>query len=131
MPFPPNYIADWTGLKLQPAGPDGDAVSTNARSTLHTEGNLVITSHCTNVPLALKWVDYFYSEEGGMFYHAGIENVHWQKNEDGTYGYTEIFAATRTDDMTQDSFLAAGRSVARRPQPRRDAREPVRRRVRS
>lgn len=103
---PTKYIADWTGLKLQPAGPDGDAVSTNARSTLHTEGNLVITSHCTNVPLALKWVDYFYSEEGGMFYHAGIENVHWQKNEDGTYGYTESFAATRTEDMTQDSFLA-------------------------
>ena len=32
--------------------------------------------------------------------------MHWQKNEDGTYGYTESFAATRTDDMTQDSFLA-------------------------
>lgn len=103
---PTKFVDDWSGVKYQLEGPDGYAISTNARSTLHTEGNLVVTSHCQNVPLALQWVDYFYSEEGGMFYHAGIENVHWQKNDDGTYGYTEAFAATRTDDMTQDSFLA-------------------------
>lgn len=103
---PTKFVDDWTGMKYQLAGPDGDAVATQARSTLHTEGNLVITSHCKNVPLVLQWVDYFYGPEGAMFYHSGLENVHWEVKEDGTYGYTESFAATRTDDMTQDSFLA-------------------------
>ncbi len=119
---PTQFVDDWTGLKWQLKGPDGFAITTQARSNLHTEGNLVITSHCQNIPLVLQWADYFYGDEGAMFYNAGIEGVHWEIKADGTYGYTDSFAATRTAEMTQDTFLAqaclwpGGRNPAMMPE---------------
>ncbi len=104
--IPTDYVSDWVGLKWQLAGPDGDNKVANVRSNLHTTGNFAITTACENVELALKWVDYFYSEEGSLFYHAGVKDVNWEVKADGTLGYTEATAATRTADMTQDTFIA-------------------------
>ncbi len=103
---PTNVMQDWTGLKMQISGPDGYNMASEIRSYLHTEGNFVITDACKNVELALEWVDYFYSEEGSLFYNVGIEGVHWEAKEDGTNYYTEEAIAMRTPDMTQDSYLA-------------------------
>lgn len=103
---PTSVMPDWTGLKWQIAGPDGYDISSEIRSNLHTEGNFVITDACENVELALQWVDYFYSEEGSLFYHAGIKDVNWEELEDGSLYYTEEAIASRTPDMTQDSFLS-------------------------
>lgn len=103
---PTQYVDDWTGVKWQLKGPDGYQIVSEARSNLHTEGNFAITSACENVPLALQWVDYFYSPEGSMFYHEGVEGTHWEVKADGTRDYTDEAQATRTDDMTQDAFLA-------------------------
>lgn len=103
---PTQVMDDWSGLRWQIEGPDGYAISSEIRSYLHTEGNFVITDACENVELALKWVDYFYSEEGSMLYHMGVEGVNWEKKADGTSYYTDAAIASRTADMTQDSFLA-------------------------
>ena len=103
---PTSVMPDWSGLKMQISGPDGYNMASEIRSYLHTEGNFVITDACENVELALEWVDYFYSEEGSLFYNVGIEGVHWEAKEDGTNYYTEEAIAMRTPDMTQDSYLA-------------------------
>lgn len=103
---PTQVMPDWSGLKWQISGPDGYDLSSEIRSNLHTEGNFVITDACENVELALQWVDYFYSEEGSMLYHVGVQGVNWEEKEDGTLGFTEETLASRTPDMTQDSFLA-------------------------
>ncbi len=103
---PSQYVADWVGLKYQLTGPDGYNIVSEFRSNLHTEGNFAITTACKNVELALQWVDYFYSKEGSLFYHAGIEGVNWETKADGSLYYTDAALATRTNDMTQDAFLA-------------------------
>ena len=104
--IPTDMVDDWSGLKWQLTGPDGFNSVANVRSNLHTTGNFAVTDACENVELALKWVDYFYGEEGSLFYHAGVKDVNWEVKEDGSLGYTEETLATRTSDMTQDNFIA-------------------------
>jgi len=104
--IPTDFVADWEGLKYQLEGPDGYAISSEIRSNLHSTGNFAITTACQNVELALKWVDFFYSAEGSLFYHAGVEGVNWEVKEDGSLGYTAETAALRTSDITQDAFIA-------------------------
>lgn len=104
--IPTDYVADWAGLKYQIAGPDGYAIASEIRSNLHSTGNFAITTACKNVELALQWVDYFYSDEGSLFYHAGVPGVNWEVKEDGKLGYTAETAALRTADTTQDAFIA-------------------------
>lgn len=103
---PTNKIDSWVGVPYQLTGPDGYNFVSEVRSTLHSTGNFAITYQCKNVELALKWVDYFYSEEGSLFYHAGEEGVNWEVKADGSLGYTEECAAQRTGTMTQDAFIA-------------------------
>ena len=103
---PTEYVDDWEGLKLWPTGPDGYNIASNIRSVLHSVGNFAVTADCKYPERAMQWVDYFYGEEGSLFYHAGIEGVNWEKKADGTLGYTEATQATRTPEMTQDSFIA-------------------------
>lgn len=103
--IPSDKVDNWSGVKHQIAGPDGYAFVSEMRSNLHSEGNFAITYQCENIPLALEWVDYFYSEEGSLFYHAGIKDTNWEVKADGSLGYTEETLATRTDSMTQDAFI--------------------------
>lgn len=44
----------------------------------------VVTTACKNIPKALEFFDYFYSEEGAQLGWGGIEGVTWAWNEDGT-----------------------------------------------
>lgn len=103
---PTNKTADWAGVKTQLTGPDGYNIVSEVRSNLHSTGNFAITYKCENIERAIQWVDYFYSEEGSLFYHAGVEGEHWEAKADGSLGYTDACAATRTDNMTQDAFIA-------------------------
>lgn len=103
---PTNKTQDWAGVKTQLAGPDGYSIVSEVRSNLHSTGNFAITYKCENIERAIQWVDYFYSEEGSLFYHAGVEGEHWEAKADGSLGYTDACAATRTDNMTQDAFIA-------------------------
>ena len=103
---PGALVDEWVGLKGMITGPDGYDKVSSIRSTVHTEGNFVITKDCKNVEIALKWVDYFYSWEGGMFYHAGVEGVNWEKKEDGSFGYTAETLATWDENMSQDAFIS-------------------------
>ncbi|MBQ9301179.1 MAG: extracellular solute-binding protein [Clostridia bacterium] len=102
---PTDKMPDWIGLTWQPEGPDGFALASEIRSNLHSEGNFCITDACQQIELAVSWIDYFYSEEGSLFYHAGIKDVNWEEKEDGSRYYTDATLATRTSDMTADSFL--------------------------
>lgn len=104
--LPTDKVDGWAGIKWQVEGPDGYSLVSEVRSNLHSTGNFAITYRCENVPLALRWVDYFYSDEGSLFYHAGVEGVNWEVKADGTLGYTEECAAKRTGSMTQDAFIA-------------------------
>ena len=100
---------EWVGLETALLGPDGYQATADCRSALHSVGNFAVTAACEEagkVELAVKWVDYFYSVEGGELMILGREGIDWEQTEDGTYQYTEAAMATYNTDMTSSSFIS-------------------------
>lgn len=106
--FADDVVDEWVGLKNVLVGPDGYQKTSYVRSNLHSVGNFVITTACDEekIKLAIQWVDYFYTDEGGLFLLMGEEGMNWEKDENGNPGYTESALAKMTPDMTSDAFLS-------------------------
>ena len=62
-------------------------------NSIGTTGSFVITSACEYPEVALRWADYFYSDEGSLFFYYGDEGVTFEKNEDGTYRFNDTVLA--------------------------------------
>lgn len=68
-------------------GADGTATTPNYELTRDViRGNMVITSAAKNPELIMRWIDYFYSDEGAMF-RTGREGIEWRKAEQGELGF--------------------------------------------
>lgn len=50
-------------------------------------GAFAITKECDDVPAALRWVDYLYTEEGGRLAFAGLEGEDYIINPNGTWAW--------------------------------------------
>ncbi|MCC8060850.1 MAG: extracellular solute-binding protein [Clostridiales bacterium] len=53
------------------------------RASTATRAGAVITTDCQNPEAALRWLDYFYGEEGGLYACYGEQGVVWDYNSDG------------------------------------------------
>ena len=73
-------------------GPNGDKDYFGVNS-VGTTGSFVITSACKYPEAALRWVDYFYSDEGSLFFYYGDEGVTYDALEDGTYQFNDTVLA--------------------------------------
>lgn len=62
-------------------------------------GGYSISSECTNIPKALKVLDYLVSEEGSMVRYYGIEGIHYTL-EDGNVTITDDNSANRKEEGT-------------------------------
>ena len=102
----PQFMDDYDGVQFLLEGPYGDQIMSDIRSNLHSVNNFCITDRCENVELALRWVDYFYSEEGSQYFLLGVPNQDWEVKEDGSVYFTDAALATWEDTMTQDAFKA-------------------------
>jgi putative aldouronate transport system substrate-binding protein len=67
-------------------------------------GKTVISASCKNPEIAVKWVDYLFSEEGTKLTSLGIEGVHCQL-KDGKLVYTEDLMK---DDKWYENSKKAG-----------------------
>ena len=99
---------EWYTVNWSLEGPDGYAFHTQTRGAVHSTGNFVITADCPEelIPVALKWVDYFYSEEGSALALIGVEGKDWEVGEDGNRHWTAEAEATRVENMSADAFRA-------------------------
>lgn len=52
-------------------------------------GVFAISSECEEPEAALRWIDYFYSEEGSIFMRYGVEGENMYFEEDGTPRYND------------------------------------------
>ena len=82
------------------------AIWPTMRSHLHSVGAFVVTSKCENVEAALRWVDYFYTEEGIEFYHYGIEGQTFVRNDDGSLSFTDDILAQVAGDKSYDEVVS-------------------------
>ena len=83
-----NYTVPIACVPYLTANEDGmDHVTST--SLITDSSNTYITSCCDNVELAMRLVDYFYSEDGILFYNYGFEGVDYTIDENGTPQFTE------------------------------------------
>ena len=62
-------------------------------NSIGTTGSYVITRACKYPEVALRWSDYFYSNEGSLFFYYGDEGVTYDKLDNGTYQFNESVLA--------------------------------------
>ncbi len=76
---------EWYTVNWSLEDPDGFAFHTQVRGAVHSTGNFVITADCPEelIPVALQWVDYFYTEEGSALALIGVEGKDWEVKADG------------------------------------------------
>ncbi len=103
---PKSHLEEWDGVPYVMTGPDGYQVYSAARSDLHSVNNFCITDKCKDVGLALRWVDYFYSEEGSQLFLLGVKDQDWEVKEDGTMYWTDAALESYGADMAEDTFKA-------------------------
>jgi len=73
-------------------GPNGDNDYYGVNS-IGTTGSYIITTSCKYPEVALRWADYFYSDEGSLFFYFGDEGVTYDALDDGTYQYNDTVLA--------------------------------------
>jgi putative aldouronate transport system substrate-binding protein len=82
----PEYYADYVGMPaLQ--GPHGDRLYSQVLPMLQVQGTFAITKSNLYPEATMRWVDYFYSEEGSKFFRMGIEGQTYDVLPDGTIQY--------------------------------------------
>jgi len=69
-------------------GPNGDQLYTGVIPPLFNNGQFVITIENPNPAATVRWMDYFYGDEGGKLMYMGIEGESYIE-EDGEYKYTD------------------------------------------
>lgn len=82
----------FTYLNGAMTGPEGDKDYFGVNS-IGTTGSFIITSACQYPEVALRWADYFYSDEGSLFFYFGDEGVTYDKLDDGTYQFNDTVLA--------------------------------------
>lgn len=73
-------------------GPNGDKDYFGVNS-IGTTGSYVITKNCEYPEVALRWADYFFCDEGSLFFYYGDEGVTYDALEDGTYQFNDTVLA--------------------------------------
>jgi putative aldouronate transport system substrate-binding protein len=71
-----------------PQNKTGDAV-VNAGAVARDLGSFAITSKNKFPEATLRWVDYFYGDEGSIFLRYGIEGKTYNKDANGNLAYTD------------------------------------------
>lgn len=85
-------------------GPDGTKMYTGITSPVLSLGNFLITSENKNPEAALRWIDYFWSEEGQKMFFMGIEGVTYEETDEGPKLTEEI--TDNPDGLTLTQALA-------------------------
>lgn len=83
-------IKDFVGAPAL-KGPHGDQIFSRARSPLIDVGAFVITNKNKHPEATVRWIDYFYSEEGSKLFFMGVKGLSYNELPDGTLEYTEEY----------------------------------------
>ena len=64
-------------------GPHGDQMWVDCNTGMTVLGAFALSNTCSNPEAAVRWVDYFYSDEGSMYFRYGIEGETYDLDENG------------------------------------------------
>lgn len=86
-------------------GPNGERVLTKMGSPLAHMGGFVVTNENEHPEATVRWMDYFYSDEGATLFFMGIEGETYEKAEDGSLQYVDELQ-NHPDGLTLEQALA-------------------------
>lgn len=85
-------------------GPDGYQTYNKLSSSVWDPSNLVISNDNPNPEATVRWMDYFYSDEGARLYYMGVEGETFEM-EDGEAVYSDHILKPE-GDMTFEQAIA-------------------------
>lgn len=85
-------------------GPNGDKKYAGVRSPLISMGGFSITKENDHIPETLRWMDYFYSDEGTEMYFMGEEGETFEETDDGEVEYVDEIVDS-DDDQSMEQNL--------------------------
>ena len=91
-----NYmvLTEGTGFAVSPMpapGLTGYAVSHFGSEYNHVMGNTVsVSTQCRDIELAMRWLDFFYSDEGALLANFGVEGEAYDYDENGQLYVTDL-----------------------------------------
>lgn len=91
MPYSDVFLAvedQFTGYEPL-IGPAGVKLWGDANSGIDANGGFAISNTCKYPEAAVRWIDYFFSQEGALFYFYGIEGETYTMDETGTPRFTD------------------------------------------
>lgn len=90
---PADTFANEAGKAYESAvalkGPNGDQLFTSVLPSIAGTGEFVITNENKNPAATVKWMDYFYSDEGAKLFYMGVEGETYEETADGKYEYLD------------------------------------------
>lgn len=106
---PDMYIVPVTG----PVVNEGDELHLRYRN-VYTGTTTSVSANCSNWELALRWLDYLFSEEGARLANYGVEGDTYTMADDGTISFTDKVLANDqySFSQAQANFLMPPSSVA-------------------
>ena len=81
--------AKWLALK-DPVLYEGQILHLGDERSRVYYGSGSVSAKCENIPLAMTWLDWRYSESGADFMSWGVEGVAWNYNEEGEREIVEL-----------------------------------------
>jgi len=70
-------------------GPHGDQVHTRISSPVSQVGAFLITNENKHPEATMRWVDYFYGDEGQKLFYMGIEGETFEEKSDGSLDHVD------------------------------------------
>lgn len=100
-----DYKDDFTYLPAPLIGPHGDQIY-SARTIPVAGQNTFITKVNEHPAETVKWIDYFYSDEGIESYFMGVKGETYEIAEDGTPQFTD-FVKANPDGLNMEEALGS------------------------
>ncbi|MFC4597506.1 extracellular solute-binding protein [Cohnella hongkongensis] len=101
-----NLEDQYVGI-APPAGPHGDRLQAQAAPIARDFGAFAITSVNKHPEATMRWIDYFYSDEGSTMLRFGREGEHYELR-DGIPHYREEFLAVDGEQAKITPYAGGG-----------------------
>ncbi len=87
--IPSQHVGEFEGLPAALKGPGGDQMWAALRPYTTGTGAFVITSANKYPEITMRWVDYFYGDDGIKLFNLGVEGKSYVKTADGKYDWSD------------------------------------------
>ena len=87
-----NFEGDQVSLSPMPYPvlKEDDINQFGAKRDRIRNASISVTTGCENVPLALRWLNFWFTEDGVKLANYGIEGKSWEYGSDGKWTYTDL-----------------------------------------